>query len=789
MPFLFAFVVGTAALLFAVLLLPFAAGVGAGAELVGGKLDAASADFKKIHRFPERSIVYAGDGSVLHKFIGDQNRVLVRLKQVSEQAKDAVLAIEDDGFYEHGALDLTSVARAMLANLAAGEIVQGGSTLTQQLVKNAVIGDPARTYERKFRELAVALKVEQQYTKDEILEMYLNQVYLGNGVYGIGTAAHFYFDQPASELTLAESALLAGLISSPETYDPLDHPKRAKRRRNEVLERLAQLGWYRDAKIEKLKETPLGLPPDAGKRVRKIEPFFVYYLKKLILDDANKEFASLGKTYEQRLNTVFQGGLRIYTTLDPEWQRYGEAALRHGLPAENGPNGSLVSVETRTGAIRAMVSGKDYLGDPHHTDLVWQGRRQTGSAFKPFTLVAAFRQGIPPTRVYSSTPFCSEDWPSATGGKGCVNNAEPGSHGSMDLWSATAFSVNVIFARLILDVGADDVVEAAHDMGITAPLDAVPSMTLGAEEVSTLDMASAFGTLANDGKHCEPFAVTRVIGPDGKTVYRHKPECVQAIKADIAHLVTAMLEGVVDHGTGTVANDGMESRPIAGKTGTAQDYTNLYFTGYTRQISTAVWVGMPSGQIPLDGFFSSPFGGRVAAPIWNEFMRQATAGMRIEGFPPPPGPDEDEVPDVVGMTSAEAQRAILKAGFFPQVVRVDSLQPESTVIAQSPPGGSTAIIGEYVRISVSTGEIPEVVIPAVEGKTEAKATRALEAAGFAVNVATKDVTDPALDGKVVDQTPRAGVKLPKGETVLITVGVLVEEGDGGGGGGGGGPPD
>ncbi|HLB62224.1 MAG TPA: transglycosylase domain-containing protein [Actinomycetota bacterium] len=782
LPVLFAMSIGLGGMLIALLLFPLFAGVGAGVSIVSDRLELESDWFKRIPHFPERSIIYADDGSVLARIYLDENRRVVRLQNVSEEAWDSVLAIEDDGFYEHGALNFTSLIRATLANLAAGDIVQGGSTITQQLVKNRVIADPSRTYERKFKEAALAMRVEQEYTKDEIFELYLNDVYFGNGVYGIGTASRFYFRKPAAKLSLSEGATLAGLIQSPETFDPLDEPAAALVRRNEVLERLAVLGWYPREQIDKLKARPIRLPKNAGVRQELFEPFFVYYLKNLILDEDNPEFDAFGKSYEQRRQTLFQGGLRVYTTLKPDWQRFGERAVRHGITGPEGLDASLVSVETSTGAIRTMVSGRDYKHDKE--DLVWRGRRQVGSAFKPITLVAAFKEGISPHRVYSSrSPLPLPQWNNDCH---CVTNAEGASNrGLLDLWEATAGSVNVVFAQLALDVGATDIVETAHELGMTAPMDAVPSITLGAEEVSTLDMATAFSTLANDGKHCEPFAVALVRSPDG-VLYRHPPDCEQVIEADIAHLVTAMLQGVVDHGTGTAADDGMEFRPIAGKTGTAQDYTNLYFAGYTRQVSTAVWVGFRKGQVPLNAYFSSPFGGSVAAPIWNDFMVRATAGMPVLDFPEPPKPERRRLPRLVGLEEDEAIDKLEELGFEATISRINSLEDEGIVVAQSPAPEYRAIVGTLVRISVSTGIPPTVEVPDVGGMDAEEARAVLLEAGFRPRAVQREVVDPKKAGIVLIQYPRAGDEVQQNSIITITIGKLVpEDGDGGGGGGNG----
>jgi len=786
-PILFLFVIACAAALVAVVLFPLFGVAGMGADALNERLDAAGASFTAIPHFPERSTIYAKDGSVLATLFLDENRTIVRLEKVSPIAQDAVLAIEDDSFYEHGALNAPSVIRALLADLIAGHITQGGSTITQQLVKNTIILDPQQTFARKFQEAALAIRVEQTYTKHEILEMYLNDVYFGNGVYGIGTAADFYFHEPASKLTLTQAALLAGLIQSPADYDPIVHPDKALSRRNEVLARLAALGWVPTEKIDKARAQPIKLPSDVGTTKQKVQPFFVYYIRNLILDKTNHEFDAFGRTHEQRVHTLYQGGLKIYTTLDPAWQRYAQEAVDHSpaIDPRKGPDVSLVSVDAQTGAIRTMLSGKNYERD--QLNLVWgggpvpgQGRRQVGSAFKPFTLAAAFENGFPPGKVYdSASPFCSNLWISQTG---CVNNAEGGGGGYVNLWTATQNSINVVFAQLALDVGAANIVDVAHRMGITAPLDAVPSITLGVEEVSTLDMASAFGTLANDGAHCEPFAVARVTLPDGTKLYQHKPACTQAIAPEIAHQITAMLEKVICCGTGTAA--GGIGRPVAGKTGTAQDYTNVYFAGYTPQVATAVWIGFPSGQVPMDSYYGgSVFGGTLAAPIWHAFMVRATAGMPVEGFPAPPQQESGKIPNVVGMHSSDAQRILVKANFTPIVQKVDSFAPVNTVLSQTPAGGSSAVLGSGVRLTVSNGQSKPVTVPRVVGLSKVEAVAELEAVGLVAEVVFVDVTDPEQDNIVIAQTPNGNKIVGEGSTVTIQVGRSTTGGGGGGGGG------
>ncbi len=782
-PILVALVVAVGAMLVALVLLPLIGAAGLSVNAFRDRLDEAGVGRVRIPRFPERSVIYAADGSVLATVFLDENRRLVRLKNVAPVARDAVLAIEDDSFYEHGALNFPSLIRAAIANLAAGDITQGGSTITQQLVKNVIIDDPSQTFARKFQEAALAIRLERLYSKDEILALYLNEVYFGNGAYGIGTASETYFSKPPGKLKLREAALLAGLIRAPGRYDPVTREDAALARRNLVLDRMAALGLADPAKVERAKTKPLGLVEDAGPPEQRVEPFFVYFIRNLILDNETGEFDALGVTRNQRIHTVYQGGLRVYTTLDPAWQAHAQAAVdaSEAIDPQRGPDASLVSVDATTGAIKTMLSGKDYERD--QLDLVWRGRRQVGSAFKPFTLVAAFQNGFPAGKVYSSrSPQCGlEGWISESG---CVSNAEGGSdRGYIDLWAATQGSVNVVFAQLALDVGPEAIVDAAHQMGITAPLDPVPSITLGVEEVSTLDMASAYGTLANDGVHCEAFAVARIEapredGPGYETLYRHKPRCEQAIDPDIAHLVTAMLQRVVAGGTGTAAQIG---RPVAGKTGTAQDYTNVYFAGYTPQMATAVWVGFPTGQVPMDTYFGrSVFGGTVAAPIWHDFMVRAMEGYAVEGFEGPPASQSGTVPDVVGLRSEEAQQVLAEADFTPIVEKVDSFQPVNTVLAQSPDGGSRLTLGGAVTIQVSNGKGEAVVVPRVKDLPESEAVAILEDAGLVAEVEYVPVDDRRLDGIVVSQTPIGdGSKVVDlGSTVSIQVGVF----DGGGGG-------
>lgn len=735
LPALVAMTIVLAAIAVAFAMLPAAITVGDTMRAVERRLDLAGAGFSRVPGFPERSTIYAADGTVISSLFLDEDRDVVPFEDIPPVAREAVLAIEDDGYYEHGAVNVSSIVRALLANLVAGDITQGGSTITQQLVKKAVIGDSRQTFSRKFQEMAIGIRLEQRYTKDEILALYLNEVYFGNGVYGIGTASRYYFGVPASELSLTQAALLAGLIRSPATYDPIAHPDEARTRRDLVLSRMADLGWATEAEVAIAKSTPIELHRGAGQSRRRVQPFFVYYITRSMLDMDDHRFDVLGTTYDQRVHTLYQGGLQIHTTLMPTWQRAAQKAVLEDTDLSPdpgvGPDVSLVSVDAQTGAIRTMLSGKNYKRD--QLDLAWRGRRQVGSAFKAITLAAAIEAGVPPTKTYESlSPYCDPRWKSEDG---CVRNAEEGGAGGpMNLWTATAESVNVVFAQLALDIGPERIVDMAHRLGITSPLDPVPSITLGVEEVSTLEMATAYATLAHDGIHCSPFAIDRIDLPNGDPLYTHTADCEQVVEPDVAHLVTAMLQRVVSGGTGTAAR---LDRPVAGKTGTGSDYTNVYFAGYTPQLATAVWIGFPSANIPMDSYFKRPvFGGTLAAPLWHTFMEQAVAGMPVEQFPPAPDGINGTVPNVLGMSVAEARSALVA---FSAVFVERGTGQRDVILGQTPAAGTVLPAGSVVTLTVAVGTDvgpagSGVGVPNLTGLALLDAISTLQSYGYTIRV-------------------------------------------------------
>jgi membrane peptidoglycan carboxypeptidase len=760
---------------------PFLA-AGAGVAELQRRLDAAGADFEGIPRLPQRSTIYAADGrTVLAREYLD-NREIVALDEVSPWAVKAVLAIEDAGFYEHGALDIQSMLRAAAANVRAGEVVQGGSTITQQLVKNTLGLDPTdQSIERKFQEFALAQRVEQTYTKDQILELYLNEVYLGNNVYGIGTASWFYFGKPASELSLTEGALLAGLIRAPAYYDPLERPHKAWLRRNDVLLRMIAVGPHDGGVSEKrgrqAMATDIDLADDVGQTGIATPPFLVNYVKEQILEDPNGWYSVLGATPEERLRSIKEGGLSIVTTLKPRWQRAAQATAREPWARtplhpdyRPAPDLAIVTLENETGAIRTMLSGRNYAKDEINTVTT---AHQPGSSFKPYILASAFEQGIPPSATYSGAQGPIPECRNADGSVWSVTNAEGSSRGYLNLWDATADSVNAVFARLIVDVGPDEVVEMAHRVGVTSPLGAYCALATGSVGITPLDQASGYQTFANAGVHCAPYAVQEIM--QGTTLlYQHVPQCTRVVSAPVANLVTELLRGPVEHGTASsVFSSGWGPWPLAGKTGTADSNKEVWFAGYTRQLTTAVWVGSPRTPYELPNYWGySVFGGSICAPIFKSYMLRA-----MDDFPARKFAEARlvQVPNVVGMSEEEARIALREARLRARTQIVGSYLPEGTVVAQEPRAGSETLPNVAVLLSISNGVAPQVSLPNVEGLKLESAQSILGGLHLFTTVVERTTNDKKLDGVVIAMRPRAGNVVLEGSTVTLYVAVYEKE--------------
>jgi penicillin-binding protein 1A len=617
--------------IFGLALLPAALVLRRAMDAVDHRFLARASEPLRVPALAQRSTIYAADGSVLQHIYLDQNRVVMPLSAFRRTTIRAVLAIEDDGYWHHGALDLAAIARAAIADVLAGGIVEGGSTIAQQLVKDTVTGD-APTIGRKLREATDAIRLEHTYTKRRILGLYLNEIYLGHGTYGFAAAAQYYFAEPLRDLTLGESALLAGMIRSPSFYDPIARPVHGRMRRNEVLSRMQDLGWISDARYRRARTRPIVLSTrgrdDVGSSPNS---FWTQYVIDNFLSNP-----AFGSTVDARIHALFQGGLKIYTTLDPRLERGAERVLADRMGGPGMPQSALVSIVPQTGAITTLAVGNWPYG-PKQYDLATDpgGGRTAGSAFKAFTLAAALEDGISPNAVYNGDS--PKTIPSCGGGQTwTVHNAEPG-RGDYPLWRATADSVNAVFAQVIDQVGPDAVARVAHRMGITSPLTPVCPLTLGTSPVSPLQMTSAYATLANRGIHCRPYAIARVVSNAGRTTYRAEPACTRALPRWAAEEETAMLEGVIRFGTGAAADIG---RPEAGKTGTGQDFRDAWFVGYVPQLCTGVWVGEASAETPMRSVpgYGEGFGGVLAAPIWHDYMLLATSGMPALDFAPPPIP-------------------------------------------------------------------------------------------------------------------------------------------------------
>ncbi|TDB37005.1 MAG: penicillin-binding protein [Actinobacteria bacterium] len=550
----------------------------------------------------QTSVVYAADGSVLAEWHGEQDRTVVAFEKIPDSMRDAVVAIEDERFYTHTGVDTEAIVRALKVNAESGEYKQGGSTITQQLVK-LLFTDGERTLTRKVREALMAYQLETKADKQELLETYLNLVYFGEGSYGVESAAHRYFGKPSTDLTLDESALLAGIIQSPSRYSPSNDLEASTERRNVVLGKMLELGYITPAEEQAARSVEVTLAPPT--EVPEVAPYFVEYVKQDLIDRVGSEM-------------VFQGGLRVQTSLVPAAQRAAEEAARAILPADGDPAVSLVCLDHSTGEVIAMVGGRDFKTDKFN--LAVQGRRQPGSAFKPFVLVTALARGVRPADVFSAAPYTVK----VTDGVWNVQNYENSvTSGSMTLSAATNWSVNAVYARLIMKVGAENVVKTATAMGITTPLEPNPAIALGGltTGVSPLEMASAYGTIAAGGVHREPSGIVRVTNGQGETVYQPDRAEIRAIDAGVAKTASLMLHDVVETGTGQAARIGTWA---AGKTGTTQAYRDAWFVGYSGSLCTAVWVGHPEGQVSMTNVHGIKVtGGSFPAKIWQRFMQKA----------------------------------------------------------------------------------------------------------------------------------------------------------------------
>lgn len=771
--------------------------------------DGMELDFPNIGTLSE---VYTADGVLLGK-LTERNSQPVPLAEMPEVVIAALLSAEDKDFYEHEGIDFRAIVRAALSNIGSSE-VQGGSTLTQQVVKQNFL-TPERSIERKICEAVVAAELERRYTKDEILEFYMNSVFYGSNAYGAKAAAQEYFGKELDQLSIAEAAMLFVPIRNPTFYHPRIEPANTLAARNRTIDQMVRNGFITAAEGVAAKREPLGVIPHEG--FEELAPQVMIAVRQELLRNPGY---GLGDTYAERKRAVFGcpaadtsceggGGLRISVTVDYELQEAANQVLRAWFrTGATGPTGAIAMVDNGSGAIRVMASGLDFGTDidagERPYDLARQGARQPGSAFKPFTLAAALENGrLDGTPVTlgsywdrSSPAQIDCGFPCSNGGNiWTVHNANGDTPRSLEtLEAATVNSRNTVYARLVSAIGPEQVVDVATRMGIEGGLRPYPSITLGAFGVSPLEMASAYSVFANQGNRYEPYLIERIEGADGTVLYERDNRGQLVLSPSIAAAVSSTLEQAVISGTGTQAAIG---RPQAGKTGTATDYRDVWFVGYVPQYTAAVWVGYADAQIPLEDFtvwndlegreqyFERAFGGSLPAPIWRQFMLRALAGVPSAEFPAEPAGTGVYrqtpfaiVPEVTGAADGEtAVNLVYAVGLEAEIVAIPSNQPQGTVLGTDPLPGTPVRQGGAIDVLVSSGQTPTAPLPNLVGLDAAGIDAALAAfrsdTGVDLEWAPVDqpISDPSLWGRVVQSNPAAGSVVANGAVVQVFIGV------------------
>jgi membrane peptidoglycan carboxypeptidase len=690
---------------------------------------------------PQRSTILAADGSPIAEFYSE-NRVNVTLDQVPQRVRDAIISIEDSRFYSHTGVDVRGTVRALFNNLTGGP-TQGGSTLTQQYIKNVLLlsatsaeqrdNVAGQNYDRKIREAKIALSIEQTMTKDQILEGYLNVASFGDGAYGIGTAAQHYFSKNPTDLTIAESALLAGLVKNPRDYNPTEHPGAAIERRDIVLQRMLDLQAITPDEFKQATIEPLTLhvmTPANGCSTSRY-PFYCQWIKQTLADDP-----AFGDTAETRAATLYRGGMVIHTTLDPHAQDIAQDAVDDALGRDNRVAAASVTVTPGTGAVVAMAVNRDYGQAPGQTELLLPTlpAYQSGSTFKVFTLAAALEQGYNLNTVYDAPTRYSP--PGLNSPSGGFRNSSAVDAGPMNAATALWRSSNTFFVHLEADTGVLAVADMAQRLGITSlprtgdkaitPKDA--SLTLGSYEVSPLEMAAANAVFAAHGVACRPTGIASITTLDGQPLPAPNQNCHQAIAPGVADTVASVMQGTLDGPDAfrTGANQSL-GRPAGAKTGTTNGFAAVWMTGFTPQYSTAVWVGDPRGgqKYPLTGIYAygryvaTAWGGETAGPIWKQVMLGLHEGLPVQAFAPTDAIVATglpyTVPDVAGMPRDRAIQVLTDAGFTvtinPATAPADPALTNGQVAASNPAAGSRVSFGGAVTLTLSSGSVTDVTIP------------------------------------------------------------------------------
>jgi penicillin-binding protein 1A len=759
------------------------------------------------------SEVQTSDGVVLGKLTA-RNSQPVAFDEVPELVRNAIVATEDGKFYEHEGVDFRAILRAAMANFRSeGDGLQGGSTITQQIVKKNFLSEE-RTIERKICEAVIAAELERRYTKDQILEFYMNAQFFGENAYGVKAAAQEYFGKELEDLTIAEAATIMIPIRNPTIYNIRKNPDTVIERRNSVIDEMEDNGFITATEAAEAKAEPLA--PIPHEDFEQLAPQVIIAARQEIL---NNPAYGLGDTYSERYRSLFGcpaedtecaggGGLTVTVTVDYELQQEANRILKSWFRDETGPTGAIAMVDNATGAVRVMASGIEFGTDieagQRPYDLATEGRRQAGSAFKPIALLTALENGSQegwpitlgtywdarsPQRIDCGYP-CAPDG----GNIWNVRNAG-GSKDLATLEQATYNSYNTVYAQVSNAVGPENIVEMAHRIGIESPLNPVLSIALGTQSVSPLEMASAYSTIANYGAKVDSYLIERIEDKQGNVVYQHEVDREQVLDPALTAAAVGALKKVVSGGTATRAQIG---RPQAGKTGTAQDFRDVWFMGFIPQLTTAVWVGYADAQVEMVNFtvfndatqknqgYSRAYGGTLAAPIWKQFMEYVVADLPEVDFPEAPDGTSayyrvpnTTVPNVLGRSKGSAVDLIHKAGLFSSFVPVASSQPEGTLLSQNPRGGATVRQGSRVVVLISSGQPPVMIdLRGLDlGAVDARIADFNAETGLNVSwqVANRPTDDPDRVGKVVGQDPRPGQVVGFQQVVTVYIGVLAEE--------------
>ncbi len=594
------------------------------------------------------SRVYSDNNKLLAEFFME-NRTPVSLSNVPETLIKALIATEDTRFYSHHGIDPRGVARALYRNLRAGRVLEGGSTLTQQLAKVLFL-TPERSYTRKLKEMALALRIEQRYTKQEILSLYLNQIYFGSGAYGVEAASQIYFGKPARDLAVAECALLAGLPRSPKYYSPFKSQENALGRRAYVLNRMVAMQVVTKAQAEEAKKAPLPAQPVA--KTGGPAPYFVEYVRQKV----EERFGS---------SILYSGGLNIYTSINDDLQDFAEQAVRSGLRKIEGQRGkkgplpiplqaALIAIEPVTGHILAMVGGRDF--NESQFNRAWQAVRQPGSAFKPLIYAVALDRGFGASDILDDSPLTikvdkNKNW--------SPENFTRSFQGPVTMRNALAQSLNIPTIRLLEKVGVDEAIRYSKKFGIKSPLGHYLSLALGSSDVTLFELTSAYTVFANHGVRIGPVSILTIADSSGRVLYANDAMPEQVVKAETAFLTTNLLRGAIERGTGWKAR--ALGRPAAGKTGTTNDYRDAWFIGYTPGLVSGVWVGYDDHR----SIGPKETGARAALPIWLEFMKKAHAGREPEEFSVPGGIIFKQIDLKTGLLSTENCKQSIREAFLP----------------------------------------------------------------------------------------------------------------------------